>query len=388
VQPVDTGTPNNETIRRGGFVGLNEAYVQYLGLTSYPGEALAVGRQHIRQVGSEWWDQDIDAVRWVVNTSDRRFETGVARQFSTWRSDNAPVIAEQRGRNYVFVSAAVDWQPDDRIGARVVHALDSGDAPQLGQPVDGNSKLANGQLTWLGLYLDNGFYNALNDNVVSYWAEFNYLIGQQTLAGTGQPLGSGGAVISRERQDVTAYAGSGGLRWQISERVPTLIGAMLSHSSGGGKQQYQQTGVQSNASSFAGTRLLVNRYNETLAAELGNLQALTAFATMNFDDHDFSIIGTHFRRADGRAPVVTNNVVATPVNGRDALGTGVDVIATHYFGRNVSQQRLVDQGDTYQSREQRSLLSLRASAFDPGAAYGPGAKLDYRVLLEATLWLN
>lgn len=388
IQPFDSGTPNNATGRTRSFVGLSELWLQYNGLTSYPGEAVSFGRQHVRQIGNEWFDEDLDSARWLFDTTLRNIDVGVAHQFSTYRSDDAPIIAEQRRRTYLFGNLALQWLPGQRVGTRVVHAIDNGHAPDVGSAVTGNSKLRNSQLSWIGVYADNGFYDALGREKLNYWIEFNSVIGDQTVANPG----AGNIVATRAHENVTAYSGTGGGRWRPFTQVPISLGALYTYSSGGGgaghSHQYQQTGVQSNASTFAGTQTLINRYNETLRAELGNLRIATGFVALNFDNDDVAAVFSNFSRNDGGAPIVTDNVTAATVNNGADIGNGFDVVATHYFGRVLRRQRLLSSGDAFVSQERRSLISIRASAFAPGSAYGPNSKTDYRVLLEATLWLN
>lgn len=384
IAPLDTGAPVNDSRQQRSFIGLSELFLQYRGLTSYPGEALNLGRQHIRQPGSEWWDQDIDALRWLVDTSDRRFDVGVARQLASYRSDGVPVLARQRRRSYLFAGAGADWQPGQRVGVQLTHAVDDGRGPAIGDAVGADSKLADVRLTWLGLSADNGYHDARRRQPLSYWGEAIGMAGRQTLA----TVGPDGLVDGRDRQRLLAWAANAGLRWRPTVTGPFAVGGQIGHGSGGRRSQYQQTGVQSNTSSFAGTRALVNRYNEALGAELGNLRVASGYLSLNFEDQDLSAILSNFSRDDRQQSVITNGVTAGTVNTRRALGNGLDLIATHYFGRQHRAQRLLDSGDAYVAQQQRSQLSLRASMFDPGAAYGAGADRQYRVLLEATLWLD
>ena len=388
IQPFDSSTPNNATARTRAFVGLSELWLQYNGLTSYPGEAISLGRQHIRQTGSEWFDEDADALRWNFNTTLTTFDVGAAHQFSSYRSDDAPVIAKQRHRTYVFGTVAMDWLPEHRIGFRAVHAIDSGSAPDVGSAVTADSKLQNSELTWAGVFADNGFYDARSRESLLYWAEFTYLIGSQDRS----VPGAGNTVASRGHENVNAYAGTGGARWKPFETVPVSFGGLFTYSSGGEtpghSRQFQQTGLQSNASTFTGSLTLINRYNETLLAELGNLRVISGFTSLATEQNEISLIFSNFARVDGYSPIVTNNVNAVTVNNSTDIGNGIDLVATHYFGRLIRRQRLLDQGDAFVSQERRSLVSLRASAFEPGSAYGPNTKTDYRIVLEATLWLN
>jgi len=386
VAPFDSDEPDNPNPAK-SFAGLNEFWIQYNGFTSYPGEALRIGRQHIRQNGSEWWDQDADAVRWIFDTTRLSAESGVARQFSTYRTDSADVPIAQRDRAYLFANVSADWRPENRVGLRITHAVDDVDLPQPGAPVAPDEKLRDAQLTWLGVYADNGFYNIRGaEKRFAYGSEINYLTGSQDIA----QRGSGGTVATLSSQDVSAWHASAGARWHPFSKAPVLFGAAYTYSEGGGSssrsQQYQQTGMQSNSSYFAGTQTLTGRYNETLKAELGNLLVTTAFVSLNLPRNDASLIFSTFRRDSGASPIVTDNVTVAPVNSSRDIGAGLDLVLTHYLQRDHRQQRLLDRGDAFTARPRLSLISLRGSMFRPGDAYGSAARTDYRILLELTLW--
>ena len=386
--PFNTDQPDDASPAR-AFAGLNEFWVQYNGLTSYPGEAVRIGRQHIRQTNNEWWDQDADAIRWYLDTTLLRAEVGAARQFSTYRTDSPRIRTAQSDRTYWFGNFAIDWRAQHQLGFRVTHAVDDVSLPQVGEPATPGAKLQDAQLTWVSAYADNGFYDIRGaERRLSYASELTYLSGHQLMALSG----TDGAVASRLSQNVSAWQAQIGIRWRPLSRVPLQFGAALAHSqggeSGGRSHQYQQTGMQSNASYFTGTQTLVGRYSETLRAQLGNLQVATGLVSFGGETNDTSLVFSRFRRDAGRAPIVTDNVTALPVNDDRDIGESMDLVLTYYFGRGDRRQHLLDRGDAFAARERRSLVSLRASLFWPGAAYGPAAQTDYRVLGEVTLWLD
>jgi alginate production protein len=388
VTPFDSSEPDDAN-PTGAFAGLNEFWIQYGGFTSYPGEGLRIGRQHIRQADNEWWDQDADALRWIFDTTLLDAEIGAARQFSTYRTNGAAVPVSQRDRTFLFAALAADWHAQDRVGLRATHALDSVTLPQVGELIGPNAKLQDAHLSWIGLYADNGFFNILGaERDLSYSCEINYLGGHQLLA----RRGAGGLVASHLSQDVSAWEASVALRWRPFSRVPFQFGGGYTYSEGGERsgrsQQYQQTGMQSNTSYFTGTRTLVGRYNETLQAQLGNLLVATAFVSLNLAANDASLVVETFRRDSARTAFVSDNVTTAPVSEDKDVGRGLDFVFTHYLQRVRRHERLLDRGDAFTAQQRQSLLSLHASVFEPGAAYGPAAHTDYRVLLEVTLWVD
>jgi alginate production protein len=384
--PFDLDQPDDARASK-GFAGLNELWVQYNGITSYPGEAVRIGRQRIRQGDGEWWDQDADSLRWFLDTTLRSAEIGVAHQFSTYRTDSVDVPIEQRGRTYIFVDIATRWRVDNRLGLRATHAIDHGRLPEIDQAVSADEKLERSQLTWIGVFADNGFYEMIeSDRSLAYTLEATYVIGSQDVA----TRDAGSAIASHLSQTVGAWNGSVGLRWQPLANVPLQLGAAYTYSQGGAEgdrsTQYQQSGMQSNSSYFTGTQTLTSRYNEMLQPELGNLRIATAFLSLNLTNQTLGLVFEEFRKDDGAAPIRTRNVTANTVGDSTDIGTGVDLVFAHYFGLAPPARRLLESGDAFRAQERRSLIALRASLFRPGDAYAPEAKTVYRLMLEATLW--
>ena len=374
----DSATPGNAADRGSkAFADLSELYLQYGGLTNYPGEALRLGQQRIQQTGSEWWDDDIAALRWVVDTTAATFDIGAARQLVNTRTGDTPIVANQRDRSYGFATAAFDWRPEQRLGARLLVARDDQGAPAPGTAIDADSKLDRARLSWVGLTAENGFYRPSDRQSFNYWADVAGVFGKKTESRSTDGL----TVATREQRDIKGYAATAGLRWRQGVTTPLSIGALYSYSTA----EYEQSGVQSNASTFAGTQTLINRYNETLRAELGNLKVATGFVSLRGERNELSTVVSNFSRRTGDRGIVTNNVSAAPVNASKAIGNGLDVVATHYFAKT---RPAVADGDARLTQQRRSFVALRGSAFKPGKAYGSGAKTDYRMLLEVTLWTD
>lgn len=371
---------NNITSGDESHLALKEAWIEYGGLTSYPGEVLRIGRQRLRQDDAQWWDQDIDAVRWIFDTTLLKAELAVARQFDSYRSDGTDPALEQQDRTYVLGAIATDWRPRHRIGLRAAHARDDNDLPPEGGTVDGD-KLERASLSWVGVTLDNYAQDWRQPQPFSYWASANWVTGHQQRSTLSAPDTAG----PRVRDDVDAWAADAGLRWQPSPNVPLQLGLAYSWSAGDaedGGGQYRPTGLQSNYSRFTGTRSLVHRYNEAFRAEEGNLRVATAFVSTSAGGWDASLVFNDFRRDEGGAPIFSDGLLVAPVNADEDIGRGYDLVISRYFafGRERELPGYVP-GETGDS-----VVRLRGSLFEPGEAYGPDAGNESRVILELTLW--
>lgn len=364
------------------YVRLREAWIEYRGLTNYPGESLRFGRQRIREDDGLWINDDVDAVRWVFDSSLLHADLGIAEQLSAYRSDDVEVPAEQRDRTYVFAHAGWEFLPHREFGLRIVHANDHTTLPGVGAPTQSGDKLDDSRLTWLGWYANGDFYSGSRYSARwAYWAEANWLGGSQTQALTDARA----TVTSLARHNLSSFAADAGLRWRLPGPWPLQLGVAYAYGEGGSQdgvsRQYQQSGLQNNYSRFTGTPSFLNRFNEAYRAELGNLQVYTGFVSLNLPRDDASLVYQHFHRNNAQAGIVSGGVSVAPGTADSDLGDGLDVVATHYFDFGGSAH-----ADDALGELARASIRLRASAFFPGAAYGAAAADRYRVILEATLW--
>lgn len=364
------------------FATLNEAWLQFNGLTSYPNENIRVGRQLIREDNGDWIGQNIDAIRWSFDTTLFRAVAAVLYPFSAYRTDDVPVPPVQRDRLYGSFNVSGDWAAEQRIGARVLHGSDRNGLPPPGGAVGINTKLQSGQLTWLGVYADNGYNNPRARQTLFYAFDFTYLTGTNFTATT-----ANGAVATVTRNKLSAYAGTAALRWKPVDEIPVSLGTAYTLSSGGGDGQYQQSGLHNNNNFFAGNQTLTNRYSNVVRAELGNLHIVTAYLTYNLGNWDGTVVYHNFRKDDVTAPIVTNNITAVTNSSSKDVGNSLELVVTRFLGDRSIADR-ISGGDDASGDGQRSSVRIRASVFDPGAAYGPGVdRFDYRLILETTLWL-
>lgn len=375
-------TDNNHVRASGNtFVALKEGWIEYRGLTSYPGESLRLGRQRIRDTDAEWWDDDIESLRWIFDTTLLRANLAVAHQFSTYRSDSAPVPRQQKDRTYILGSIGTQLTPDFRIGLRAARADDSRTLPAAGQGYDSNKKLRDAHLNWLGIYIDNGFFRWHGAPALTVWNSDTWVYGHERQALTDSTT----QTVTGHRDDrVMGFAVDGGARYRLPiDWWPINVGVVGVYSSGSGTpgHDFEQTGLQSNSSRFTGTRTLINRFNDAYRAELGNLTVFTGFISTQWRKYDASVIYSHFQRPDGDGPVVTDGISVEPVNNAKQLGNGYDLVLTRYLGGDQAPlpNYLPDE-------DSRSSIRLRASLFQPGSAYGPGAKDEYRAELEFIWW--
>ena len=388
---------NDEPVEAEAYAAVREFWVEFGGITSYPGEVLRLGLQRLKTADGLWWDRDIESARWIFDTTLFQFEAGAAKQYNTYRTDEVELPESQRDRAYGFAAMSTQWVPGNFIGVRGAYATDQKELPPNGSAMaaEGTTTDPNTGATvtrwdepeardyaWLGVFLDNKFYESERGAGIAYRMEVLGLAGSRDFAvvdpATGTVTGSGA-------QDVSAIGADVGLRARFPDAFPLTFGAGYAYGQGGSERGesnvFRQTGLQSNRSRFTGTRTYINRFNEALQADLSNLHAATAYVSLPLSAFDMSLVGHRFERDDPSSPVYTDGIDARPdpASTSNDLGTGIDGVLTWYFRQGLTQ-RFATEDDS------RSNIRLRVSRFTPGAAYDPGLKDQNRVVLEGTLW--
>lgn len=370
--------------RSESYAALRELWFEYKGFTSYPGEVLRLGLQRLREPDGQWFDRDVESVRWIFDTTLLQGQIGVAESFLTYRSDGSEPPASQRDRAYGFAGLGGQWRAGHFLGIRAAHAIDHVDPEEeFADANEKDPKLAKRRFTWIDLYAHNGYYEEATKPGLSYWLDAGILAGdREDLVVSADPL----VLPQIEERDVMGWAGDVGLRWRLPTTTPVQLGAAFAYGSGrktgeDKDHRYEQTGLHSNRSRFTGTRSQVYRYNEALQADLSNLAVGTAYLSVPLDRFDASLVYSRFMRDRDDQGVITDGIDLQPEPGERELGDGVDAVLAYYFGTPKLAAAVAKEDD-----DVRSNIRLRGSMFKPGDAYAENADDQYRVTLEMTLW--
>ncbi|WP_445262112.1 alginate export family protein [Pseudomonas sp. EA_35y_Pfl2_R111] len=384
--------------REKNYLALREFWVDYAGLTDYPGEHLRLGRQRLRNEDGQWRDTNIEALNWRFDTSLLEASLGVAQRFSEYRTDIDELAPEDEDRLHLFADVAGQWQPGHWVGVRVHHSRDDGELADPNQPIDTLDKRANGDLTWLGLHAHSDAYNVRNQQRLNYWASLTSLTGERNSLNNDVDDGIAGGQNST---NLNAWATDLGLRLRLDPNWQ--IGAAYARGSGGGdddgngNDNYRQTGLQSNRSTFAGTRSSVQRFGEAFRGELSNLQAATLFGTWQLaDEYEASLVYHHFWRVDEHQQIGRSGINArfddpladlSPapqvalVDGEKELGQELDLVVTKYFKQGLLPAAMSEAID-----EPAALVRFRGGVFKPGDAYGSDTdSLMHRAFIDV-IW--
>lgn len=351
------------------YLALREFWVDYSGITAYPGEHLRLGRQRVRSDEGTWWDTNIEALNWEFDTTLLRANAGMAQRFSDYRTDLDDLAPEDEDRQHYFGSLSTQWKPGHWVGVKAHHSRDSGSLPHTGEEIDQLSKRYTGDLTWLGLSADGDFFNRHSTQPLNYWAQATWLTGsidelEQTNVGD-QKLANGSRDV-----DVNAWAVDLGLRWNIDQNWK--VGGAYARGSGGGdddsSEQFRQTGLESNRSNFTGTNARLHRFGEAFRGELSNLHAASLFGSWQMDDqYDASLVYHKFWRVDDKQDIGDSGIIANLEDGEKDVGQEVDLVVTRYFKQGLLPAALAEQVD-----EGAALVRFRGGVFMPGDAYAKG----------------
>ncbi|SDK54420.1 alginate export family protein [Pseudomonas indica] len=365
----DTTSTSNRREPDKNYLALREFWVDYAGLTAYPGEHLRFGRQRVRSDEGTWWDTNIEALNWTFDTTLLRANLGVAERFSDYRTDLDDLAPEDEDRQHLFGSISTQLAPGHWVGLKAHHSRDDGDLPDVGEEVDELTKTYKGDLTWLGINADGEFFNPRSTMPLNYWAQLTWLTGQRDSITEGAVNGQR-VVTGEQDADVSAWAIDLGLRWTIDQNWK--IGGAYARGSGGGddgSDQFVQTGMESNRSNFTGTQSRLHRFGEAFRGELSNLQSVTAFTSWTLrEDYDASLVYHRFWRVDSDQSIGQAGVNAALVEDDKDIGQEVDLVVTRYF-----RQGLLPASMSQSIDERSALVRFRGGLFFPGDAYGSQA---------------
>jgi len=358
------------------YLALREFWLAYSGFTPYPGELLRLGRQRLRNDDGMWRDTNIEALNWTFDTTLLRANLGIAERFSEYRTDINELAPKDKDRLHVWGDVSTQWTPGQWVGIRAHHTHDDGKLKTGLDEVDSLDKTENGDLTWLGLEANSDAYNFRNTNTVNYWGSITGLSGSRDSI---TPSSQNGVTVAGEKSSghINGWATDLGIRLRLDPQWQ--VGAAYARASG----NYEQNGLESNRSTFTGTRSRIHRFGEAFRGEMNNVQAATLFGSWQLrEDYDASLIYHKFWRVDGNKPVGTTGIDAVQnsfdaeggitsstslplMDGKKDLGQEMDLVVTKYFKQGLLPAALSQSID-----EPAALVRFRGGVFKPGDAYG------------------
>ncbi len=355
-----------------GFLGLREAWFDYSGLSSYPGESIRFGRERLKEQTGLWWDEDITLARWIFDTSLLSSTVGVAQKLANMRTDSNSLNQGRRDIARVFGQTRWQWRRSHYLGLLVTHAEGYGNrAPDYaarGEAVEGRDV----SLTWAAITADRDYFDWHSHDIWQYFASAATVIGSDSGSQPDAAAVSGYRVQDRS---VSGWAADLGLRVQILDTPRWVVGAQGAVASGGRdgnhSDAFRQTGLQSNRSRFTGTRSQVQRFGEAFQPTWSNLRVVTLYtAISDREDWDANLLYHRYWLQDPSGTVRSDLIAPGNSGTRTDLGQSGDIVLGYY-------------GDKSSNRWVPVNLTLRGGIFFPGDAYGDAAQSSrYRVIAD------
>ncbi len=358
-----------------GFFALREAWLDYNGLTSYPGASIRFGRERLKEDTGTWWDDDISLVRWIFDTTLLDTTVGVANKFSEARTDINQLPKEEQDITRLFASTSWQWRKNHYLTFLTTHAERYGDEADLAPDSDsGTPKRATESLTWVGVRADQSYFDWRSRSPVQYLASFGAVAGEDARLTENAAAPNG---FTREERDVNGWAADLGLRAQLVESPRWVVGAHGAIASGGGQpgesDAFQQTQLESNRSRFTGTRSQVARFGEAFQPEWSNIKVATLYTGLTDRDWWSANLLYHKYWMSDVGGTIKSDLVEPGFTGQsDELGQSVDMVLGYYGARGTGTWSDID-------------ARIRAGVFMPGDAYGPDAdSARHRVVFDVT----
>lgn len=358
-----------------GFFALREAWLDYNGLSSYPGESIRFGRERLKEDSGLWWDDDITLVRWIFDTSLLDSTVGVAQKFAELRTDDNELQDDEQDIGRAFAHTRWQWNKGHYLGFLVTHGQGYGDQAEeyaaRGRTVDEGF---TDSLTWAALQADRDYFDWHSHDSFQYFASVAGVQGTDTVIGTDPGAPSG---FSERDRDVSGWAADLGLRAQLLDTPRWVVGAHGAVASGGGEgddsDAFRQTSLESNRSRFTGTRSQVSRFGEAIQPEWSNIQVFTFYTALSDrDTWDANLLYHRYWMNDEVGTVRSDLVEPGFTGSSDELGQSVDLVLGYY-------------GDSASTSWAAFDVRLRGGVFMPGDAYGDDADdARHRVVVDVS----
>ncbi|MEJ2679994.1 MAG: alginate export family protein [Gammaproteobacteria bacterium] len=310
------------------FLGLRELWLDWSGLSRYPGESIRFGRERVKYHDGWWFDTDIEVARWILDTSLLSATFGVAEKVNDFRTGDSALDADEENLRRLFGHWRRQYAPHHYVELRALHTAARGLA--VGDP----------RLRWIYVGVDNGYFDYRNTPV------FSYVLGLQNVRGdAAKNVSNQDASQGVQRESVMGWAFDVGWRWRPSVNAPLAIGAHYAYAPGDEQGGFRQTGVHSNRANYTGVRSAMNRFNEALRVELFNLQVASLYMSYGVREGrgdskwDVSAVYQHYTldkpELGWMAQGVSDGVLANDDRTARTLGDGVDLMMSWYWNETA-----------------------------------------------------
>lgn len=367
-----------EAFRAEKFAELRQlwARMEWAGLD---GLATQIGRQRIREDRGLWWNDDVDAVRMIYDSSVFSGFLGVSENLNSYKTSDDDFDADEQDRLRFLAEGSWLLPYNHYFDVRALYENDHSGVEPTGTFVEADQQddEDNNNLLWAGVraWSDLRPVSSGSDLQFSYRADLIGVIGEADEISTSAGPGSRRTVTGSEKRDVRAWAFDAEVD-VAAPAVPFKPVFTLGYAYGSGDDDttdntdtaFRQSDMHSNTSYNAGASRAVHNYGEVLRPELSNLHIANVGATLNFTPHtDFTVMYHKYWLAEKETDLRSTRIRPS-VNGTDNdVGQSVNLSLNSDLEDQFNFDMPVADGVSFRSS---------AGAFMAGDAYGPNADDD------------
>lgn len=354
---------------------LRQAWVEFDDLFDNPRLSTKIGRQRFSEDRALFWNRDLDAVRFDLNSTLTTGFIAVGQNMDNYRvGDNDEFLGSDENRLRVLGEVSQKVAMNHTVEARFLHEDDHSGAETIGTtvtPEDRDNEDAH--LTWLGLRSKGSFDGTEGSfQRLAYHVDGMIVGGEETIVSSTAIAGSDNrSIAGTQDRDVFGWGMDAGIA--VATRMPLsptftvgyAFGSGDDDASGTGKNHaFRQTDMEGNASRYPDdlSASTARNYGEVLRPELSNIHI--AQAGVSFPLLSASDIGlTYFAYwLDEEISGLRSSGITAAVNGTDdfigqALDLGINIDWDEELGLTAP---LLDQSSS----------RIRLGGFQAGDAYG------------------
>jgi len=281
-------------------LNIGEAWV-YLDQPGGLPVSLQIGRQNFADQREWWWDDDLDAIRLYYSNEQFRVQIALAEPIIPEKIDLGRIDAEDEDISRVLATFDTRISSALSLQLRYLHHHDHSGTESIGTSVNQNREDdEDSDLDWFGVRAF-GKLAADDKREISYWLDWAYLTGSETVLDFEELLPQQSVVIERKERKRSGWAIDVGFSYVVQSLYqPTFT---FGYAIGSGKRDtngtFRETGLNDNNNKFNGVDRF-RYYGELSRPELSNLGITTlSFGLRPWRDSSVELIHHQYRQQVG-----------------------------------------------------------------------------------------
>lgn len=241
---------------------------------------LDLGRLDFEDDRRWWWDDELDAVRVVLEAGNVGLAVAYVRELAPRRSDRDFIDPEHHGVRRLIAEASWDWAANHSLQLFALRQEDRSQRESVGQTLAHEREDdADAELTWLGARAI-GVVDARSWGLLGYWLDWARVRGSERAVEYEALTPSQSEVVDIAQHRVRGRALDVGFNWLLPFATEPRVFASYAYGSGdaeGGDdidRSFQQTALHANEAGFGGVQRYPH-YGVLLDPELSNLRVQT-----------------------------------------------------------------------------------------------------------------